>query len=315
MTDSTPTGSSTGYHDGELAVQQRVGVRAEARRLSRMLDAAELTRGVAEFLAQRTLAVVTGRDGHGRLWTSPLAGPSGFLQVLDPGTLRIHAAPGFGDPLHGLQAGQPLALVAIEFAKSRRFRINGRLTGADPTMLTVEVDQAYGNCPQYIQQRVLRPHQAPRITPSRHRIHVAGNAFTPEALHLIRGADTFFLGTTHSTSGNDASHRGGPAGFVRVEADQTLWWPDYPGNNMFNSLGNLAVDPTASLLFLDFTTGRSLHLTGRGMLELIDVGSAGDDGFTGRVVRFTADLVTAGPPLALRADHVVPYPRNPPRRD
>ena len=84
---------------------------------------------------------------------------------------------------------------------------------------------------------------------------------------------------------------------------------------MFNSLGNLAVDPTASLLLIDFTTGRSLHLTGRAVLELIDGGSAGDDGFTGRVVRFTTDLVTAGPPLPLRADHVVAYPRNPPLRD
>ena len=206
MSDSTPAASSSGYHDGELAVQQRAGVRAEARRLSRMLDAAELTRGIAEFLAQRTLAVVTGRDGHGQLWTSPLAGPSGFLQVVDPGTLRIHAAPGVGDPLHGLQAGQPLALVAIEFAKSRRFRINGRLTGADPTMLTVEVDQAYGNCPQYIQQRVLRPRQAPRVTPSRHWVPEAGNALTPEVLQLIRGADTFFLGTVVLVDRPIASH-------------------------------------------------------------------------------------------------------------
>ncbi|HEX3222251.1 MAG TPA: pyridoxamine 5'-phosphate oxidase family protein [Nocardioides sp.] len=314
MTDNTPAPSSTGYHDGELAVQQRAGVRAEARRLVRMLDPAELTPGAAHFLAQQTLAVITGRDEHGRLWTSPLTGPSGFLQVLDAGTLRIRAAPGVGDPLHGLPAGQPLGLVAIELAKRRRFRINGRLVGADPAVLTVEVDQAYGNCPQYIQQRVLQPGPAPRGTLSHHRPPGVENALTAGALDRIRRADTFFLGTTHETRGNDASHRGGPAGFVRVE-DHTLRWPDYPGNNMFNSLGNLAVDPTASLLFPDFDAGHSLHLTGRAALELIDVGASGDDGFTGRVVRFTTDLVSTGPPLALRAGHVVPYPRNPPLRD
>lgn len=315
MTDSTPAPSSTGYHDGELAVQQRAGVRAEARRLVRMLDPAELTPGAAHLLAQQTLAVIAARDERGRLWTSPLTGPSGFLQVLDAGTLRIHAAPGVGDPLHGLPAGQPLGLVAIELGKRRRFRINGRLVRADPSLLTVEVDQAYGNCPQYIQQRVLQPSPTPRGTPSRHRPPGVESALTAEVLDRIRRADTFFLGTTHATRGNDASHRGGPAGFVRVEEDHTLWWPDYPGNNMFNSLGNLAVDPTASLLLPDFGAGHSLHLTGRAALEIIDVGASGDDGFTGRVVRFTTDLVTTGPPLALRAGHVVAYPRNPPLRD
>jgi hypothetical protein len=285
MTDNTPAPSSTGYHDGELAVQQRAGVRAEARRLVRMLDPAELTPGAAHFLAQQTLAVITGRDEHGRLWTSPLTGPSGFLQVLDAGTLRIRAAPGVGDPLHGLPAGQPLGLVAIELAKRRRFRINGRLVGADPAVLTVEVDQAYGNCPQYIQQRVLQPGPAPRGTLSHHRPPGVENALTAGALDRIRRADTFFLGTTHETRGNDASHRGGPAGFVRVE-DHTLRWPDYPGNNMFNSLGNLAVDPAAALLFVNFETGAVLQLSGTARLEWSEPGAVDGDTATGRWVRF-----------------------------
>jgi uncharacterized protein len=314
MTNSDSGPSTTGYHEGELAVQRRVGVRGQARRLTRMLDHAELTGGIAKFLAERTLAVVTARDKHGRLWTSPLAGPTGFLQVVDADTLHIHAAPGVGDPLHRLEAGQPLGLVTIELARSRRFRINGRLTSADPTMLTVDVNQAYGNCPQYIQQRVLQADPTPRVTPPHHETAAARTALTKEDNHQIRTADTFFLGTTHPTRGTDASHRGGTAGFARVEDEHTLWWPDYPGNNMFNSLGNMVVDPTASLLFLDFATGRSQHLTGQATLQPIDVGAAGDDGFTGRVVRFTTDLITNGPPLALRSDQVVPYPRNPPLR-
>jgi hypothetical protein len=72
-----------------------------------------------------------------------------------------------------------------------------------------------------------------------------------EDIALIGGADTFFLGTVHPSRGADASHRGGTPGFVRVEGGQ-LWWPDYRGNNMFNSFGNLEVDKTAALLFVDF---------------------------------------------------------------
>ena len=67
----------------------------------------------------------------------------------------------------------------------------------------------------------------------------------------------------HPTRGADASHRGGSPGFVRV-AGGRLWWPDYPGNNMFNSLGNLAVDPAAALMFIDFFSGRTLQLSGAG---------------------------------------------------
>ena len=83
---------------------------------------------------------------------------------------------------------------------------------------------------------------------------------------LIRSADTFFLGTTHPERGNDASHRGGPAGFVHVDHN-TVEWPDYPGNNMFNSFGNLEIDPTAALLFIDFDSGRTLQLSGRAVVD------------------------------------------------
>jgi predicted pyridoxine 5'-phosphate oxidase superfamily flavin-nucleotide-binding protein len=83
----------------------------------------------------------------------------------------------------------------------------------------------------------------------------------PDRTRLIAEADTFFLGTIHPERGADASHRGGPPGFVHV-VDDGLWWPDFPGNNMFNSLGNLAVDPTAALLFIDYATGATLHMSG-----------------------------------------------------
>jgi uncharacterized protein len=310
MTDRTTATQPPGYHDGELAVQHRAGVRAEAHRLVRMLDVAELRGGAARFLAERTVAAITGRDVQGRLWTSPLTGPTGFLEVVDAGTLHVHAVPAAGDPLHGLGIGQPLGLVAIELATSRRFRVNGRLSRADESLLAMEVDQAYGNCPQYIQRRVLRPDPS-RATPPRQARVTIGTRLTDEARTRIRETDTFFLGTTHPTRGSDASHRGGPPGFVRVEDDHVLWWPDYPGNNMFNSLGNLAVDASASLLVPDFTAGPSLHLSGRAVIEHVEVGAAGDDGFTGRRIRFTTEHVTLGLPLAMRAGDVVPYSRNP----
>jgi predicted pyridoxine 5'-phosphate oxidase superfamily flavin-nucleotide-binding protein len=81
----------------------------------------------------------------------------------------------------------------------------------------------------------------------------------------IAAADTFFVATWSGAGvdggGVDVSHRGGPAGFVRVEGD-TLVIPDYRGNRYFNTLGNLMLEPRAALLFVDFAAGRMLQLQG-----------------------------------------------------
>jgi uncharacterized protein len=177
-------------------------------------------------------------------------------------------------------------------------RINGVLTESDNAGLTLDVDQAYGNCPQYIQPRHISINEEPNH-PAR-TPQYRGEVLRGTDIRLIESADTFFLGTTHPDSGNDASHRGGPAGFVRV-TPEGLWWPDYPGNNMFNSFGNLAVDPTAALLFVDFRTGSTLQLSGTAAVDL-DAPVDGDDGGTGRRVQFT-------PPARRRHQRARPHRR------
>ncbi len=184
----------------------------------------------------------------------------------------------------------------MEFAARRRVRINGTLTCRDGEGLTVEVEQAYGNCPQYIQPRTLLPAGNDRqvLQQPRH-----DTALTDRDAAQIRAADTFFLGTTHPDRGNDASHRGGPAGFVRVEGEQVRW-PDYAGNNMFNSFGNLVVDPAAALLFISFDTGRILQLSGTAAIEWDHPGEPGDDSHTGRRARFHTQRVVSGHLAAAR---------------
>ncbi|MEN1395796.1 pyridoxamine 5'-phosphate oxidase family protein, partial [Pseudomonas aeruginosa] len=51
-----------------------------------------------------------------------------------------------------------------------------------------------------------------------------------------------------------------PPGFLRLGADGRLWLPDYAGNRLFNTLGNLLQDPRCGLLFIDFDNGDLLHL-------------------------------------------------------
>jgi hypothetical protein len=81
-----------------------------------------------------------------------------------------------------------------------------------------------------------------------------------------------------------------------------VWWPDFPGNNMFNSFGNIAVNPTASLLFMDFANGNTLHLSGTATIEWTTPGAPGDDGHTGRRVRVTPKrVVQPSTPLPVHA--------------
>ena len=282
--------AQTGFHDGELAVQDRAGVRAQAARLGgAMLATPDLNGGMSAFLADRDFAVLTARDADGRLWTSPIFSSPGFLEARDR-ELRVHAVPGVGDPLHGIAAGQPLGMLAIEFATRRRVRVNGILTDVSDAGLLLAVDQAYGNCPKYIHPRRLEHVDSPPQPGER------SSTLSAEHQELITTSDTFFLGTIHPTRGADASHRGGPPGFVHVDGDR-LWWPDFPGNNMFNSFGNLAVDPSAALLFIDFDTGATLHVSGKATVEWVTPGDV--DGGTGRRVSLVVESVVWGARIGL----------------
>lgn len=132
---------------------------------------------------------------------------------------------------------------------------------------------------------------------------------------IVESADTFFLGTAHPTRAADTSHKGGRPGFVRVDADGTLWWPDYSGNNMFNSLGNLAENPEASALFLDYEHGVALHLTGTAALEWTEPDIGGDDDGTGRRIRFRIGQAVLAPSHLRTYGDPVPSPANPALRD
>src|SRR5262249_38316472 len=120
---------------------------------------------------------------------------------------------------------------------------------------------------------------------------------------VVAGADTFFIASWHPRGGADASHRGGRSGFVRIRDERTLELPDYPGNNMFTTLGNLVEHPRAGLLFIDFACGDLLQLTARA-----EVLSGPETS-----VRFAIEDVREIPEGSpLRFELVEPSPVNPP---
>lgn len=245
------------YHSGELAVQRRMGQEAIATRVGRMIRT-EVPEAAAAFLAEQPMIVIAAADDGGRVWTSLIAGPPGFVHTDDPRTILLDALPTPGDPVReALRSRQQIGMIAIEPQTRRRMRVNGSAEPAG-TGLRIHTDQVYSNCPKYISRRGIaevRPEMEP---PDARR----GELLTDRQQELIATADAFFIGSADAAGNTDASHRGGNPGFLQVLSPRRLRWPDYRGNSMFMTLGNIAANPRCGLLVVDWSSGSTLQLTG-----------------------------------------------------
>lgn len=253
-----PPKLTTPYHEGERLVQERLGVLDEADRLAVIIQD-ELGLTARLFVAGVALVVLGSTDDVGCPWATVLVGESGFVRC-SPGTVRIRAIPAVDDPLNPRRRGEQVGLLAFDPIRRLRYRINGPVLRWGPEWIEIRVTSAYGNCRRHITPRPVGPsHQA--TVPARR-----STSLTPAQLDWIGRADTFFLTTSHPSHGADTSHRGGPPGFIQATSDTSLRFPDYAGNNMCNSLGNLMVEPRLGLAFRDFATGGSLQLTGEAVV-------------------------------------------------
>lgn len=241
------------FHPGEVAVQKRAGVRAPKMGSARV--GAEIPGIAAGFLAEQAMVVIAGDDASGDRWAGAVFGAPGFATAPDERTVDLRALP--GDPLAGaFDEGAPIGMIAIEPSTRRRMRVNGRAE-RDGDGLRVRTNQVYSNCPKYIQAREFTGLYADAPDPA-----VRSGALRADQRGLIASADTFFIATGATGLGLDASHRGGAPGFVTVHDGSRLSFPDYQGNSMYMTLGNLEMDPRCGLLFLDFEGDRALHVTG-----------------------------------------------------
>ncbi len=177
----------------------------------------------------------------------------------------------------------------------------------------LRVGQSFGNCPMFIQARefsLTKDVATPDIPRPLHAL----TAFGPAEQALVEAADTFFIATAYleedagAGRGVDVSHRGGKPGFVRIEDGRTLVFPDFGGNQQFNTVGNLFLDPRAGLLFVDFEQGDLLYLSGRA--EVIwDAEAVRAYAGAERLIRFTLETgVRVAGSLPLRWSAPQPSP-------
>lgn len=254
------------WHAGEKRLQEKAGVAQRMDEFGQKVIRDYMPDQHRAFYHQLPFLVAGSVDANGRPWATLIEGEPGFASSPDPRHLVIAARAPDADPAAaGLSAGNAIGLLGIELHTRRRNRINGMIETASAGQLQVAVEHAFGNCPQYIQLRDYRRVDEPA------QPREDSTTLDDQAIAMIEAADTFFVASyiDHADGQRsvDVSHRGGRAGFVKVEGNR-LSIPDYAGNLHFNTLGNLLLNPVAGLLFVDFASGDVLQLSGRTELLL-----------------------------------------------
>ncbi len=241
------------FHEGELRAQTLAGGGPAGAPIRRRMP--EQHRAFFPLLPFICVAVA---EDDGWPLATLLHGAPGFVSAPDPGRLRIGALPDAGDPARAhLLRGGAVGLLGIDLATRRRNRANGMLAQVDDTGLLIEVRESFGNCPKYIHVRRLEP-----ATRRRSACEAFDAVLPADAASMIAACDTLFVATSGgAAAGLDMSHRGGEAGFLRLQGN-VLTVPDYAGNRYFNTLGNLLLEPRAALLIVDIASGDILQLQG-----------------------------------------------------
>ncbi|NIZ14018.1 pyridoxamine 5'-phosphate oxidase family protein [Phaeobacter sp. HF9A] len=249
------------FHAGERAVQDRAGVPEDWRQRAARAIRPDMSAQHQAFFESLPLLFVGLRDGQGRPWATICPLPDGAQATRE--RLSARSRPLLADRLDlDLRPGSKVAVLGLDFATRRRNRMNGVITETAAERMTIQVEQSYGNCPQYISPREMRPAAAPLPAPEGQPVAIQDAV----ARRILSTADTFFIASS-ATSGMDVSHRGGRAGLLRQREDGRLSFPDYPGNRYFNTLGNIEISGRAGLFIPEFASGEALLLTGRAVID------------------------------------------------
>lgn len=298
-----------------------------------------LTPQAAYRLQQAPLLAIGTLDSQGRPWTTLWGGTQGFSEMLgggiigtrtlvdtkyDPVIQALLGHAGKGEMVSGNE--KMIAGLTIDLMERKRVKIFGRMIAGcidelttkgeghseaenssdvqNQIQLITKIEQSLGNCPKYLNQYDIRP---ALVNSS---LELQSDKLSEEAKALILDSDMFFL-TTSVTEDMDTNHRGGPAGFTRILSDTEIIYPEYSGNRLYQSLGNLLINPKIGVTFPNYETGDVLYITGS--TEVLVGGEAASllpgSNLAVKIKIGEVRLVAQG--LPLRGTRKIPSPYNP----
>jgi len=139
-------------------------------------------------------------------------------------------------------------------------------------------------------------------------------AFSADDRAFIERAAMVFVATADAEGRPDCSYKGGMPGFVRVLDERTLAIPDYDGNGMYRTWGNVLVNPHVGLLFLDFESPKRIRVNGTARVSDDDPLRAEFQGAV-FVVRVAAELIFPNCPRYLHKMQLLEHSAYAPRPD
>ncbi|TVY81917.1 hypothetical protein LSUE1_G003749 [Lachnellula suecica] len=243
-----------------------------------------LTSYASNILIRSPLIALGTLDSEGRPWTSLWGGEAGFSRPIaqsiigvnttvdrtyDPVVEVLLGGKADGKLIQEKGAGKMVSGLGIDLETRRRVKLYGRMVagalaatdeGVGEVQLVVKIEQSLGNCPKYLNKKHIVPHlPKPKLVSDTLPL-------PPQALEIITKSDLFFISSSNHESDMDTNHRGGPPGFVRIlsnnENGLTIVYPEYSGNRLYQTLGNLNTTPRAGLVFPNFENGDVLYVTG-----------------------------------------------------
>ncbi|PGH35575.1 hypothetical protein GX50_01556 [[Emmonsia] crescens] len=281
---------SVPWHEGEKKMHKLMHVPEEYNP-----SAPYLSPGAA-YLVQKSPLIALGTiDKQGQPWTTVWGGEAGLAgpvsqsiigirnfvdKSYDPVVETLYGGKSNGEVIKEEGEGRLMAGLSVDMENRKRVKLMGRMVagnlagleatdpdkkGNEPThagqaQLVIKIEQSLGNCPKYINRKHITP-----VVPNPKLISDSPQ-LSPGAIELLGEADTLFISTYHEDS-MDTNIRGGPPGFVRVVSNDisgaVLAYPEYSGNRLYQTLGNLQMTPLAGYAFPGFETGNVLYLTGK----------------------------------------------------
>ncbi|OTB09591.1 hypothetical protein M426DRAFT_316142 [Hypoxylon sp. CI-4A] len=287
---------SSRYHPGEQAVHNLLRIPHRDNPTHQGLAVS-----LGFRVAQSPLVAFGTLDHLGRPWATVWGGEAGFCRPVakhilgvratadarfDPVVQALLAVPKgsngdeedvreiVDDTVIRPDGGKLMAGLSVDLETRDRVKIAGRMAvgtatktepGVGDLQLALQVEESLGNCPKYMNKK----HIVPRVPSPRLVSEGKGIPLPEEAVELIGKADLFFIASKHGNSSSmDTNIRGGAPGFMRVLRNDngggvSLVYPEFSGNRLYQTLGNLQQDPCAGLAVPDFESGDVLYATGR----------------------------------------------------
>lgn len=244
------------FHKGEYHIQEVMGVRKSADTLSSNIKNS-IPSIAAQFLENLNFCVISIALKNTKQFTFIVYDIKPFITVIDDKNIVISLT--HHTYIHKeflLLNNAPFGFIGLDFERKMRIRINGNVNSSKEK-LEVSINQIYSNCPKYIAKKFFKNELKIKDKQKVEKLVQINSEF----INLLANCDTFFISSKHNTYGLDVSYKGGEKGFISVISNDTLQFVDLPGNNLFNTIGNIYSNPNIQLIFIDFQRGDIYHIS------------------------------------------------------